>query len=111
MNNFNSQICTTKEQSERLLKLGLKPETADMVHYKSASMKIWGILATPFDDGCSGLKKYYYPAWSLHRLIEMYNPVGDGSLLKFENITYKLLINCISMAIATGLFPKQYLNK
>lgn len=27
---FNSQICTTKEQSERLLALGLKKETADM---------------------------------------------------------------------------------
>ena len=30
---FNSQICTTKEQSQRLLDLGLKPETADMSYY------------------------------------------------------------------------------
>lgn len=29
--NFTSQICTTKEQSERLLALGLKKETADMM--------------------------------------------------------------------------------
>lgn len=28
--NFTSQICTTKEQSERLLALGLKADTADM---------------------------------------------------------------------------------
>lgn len=28
--NFKSQICTTREQSERLLALGLKQETADM---------------------------------------------------------------------------------
>ena len=28
--NFNSQICTSREQSERLLALGLKKETADM---------------------------------------------------------------------------------
>lgn len=28
---FNSQRCTTREQSERLLSMGLKPETADMV--------------------------------------------------------------------------------
>ena len=28
---FNSQICTTEEQSERLLALGLKAETADCV--------------------------------------------------------------------------------
>ena len=34
---FKSQICTTKEQSERLLKLGLKKDTADMVyHYKNS---------------------------------------------------------------------------
>ena len=32
--NFNSQICTTREQSERLLALGLKKETADMHHYR-----------------------------------------------------------------------------
>lgn len=29
--NFKSQICTTREQSERLTALGLKKETADMV--------------------------------------------------------------------------------
>ena len=34
---FNSQICTTKIQSQRLLDLGLKPETADMV-YTNASL-------------------------------------------------------------------------
>ena len=28
---FNSQICTTREQAERLLSLGLKKETADCV--------------------------------------------------------------------------------
>ena len=28
--NFKSQICTSREQSERLLALGLKKETADM---------------------------------------------------------------------------------
>ena len=63
---FNSQICTTKEQSERLLALGLKKDTADMV-----------ILEHPRKEG-----RYFYiakedanwdgfPAWSLHRLIEM----------------------------------------
>ena len=29
---FNSQICTSREQSERLLALGLKKETADMCY-------------------------------------------------------------------------------
>lgn len=37
---FKSQICTTKEQSERLLKLGLKKDTADMVyHYTNSRLE------------------------------------------------------------------------
>lgn len=34
---FKSQICTTREQSERLLALELKPETADMVYHYTKS--------------------------------------------------------------------------
>ena len=64
--NFNSQICTSIEQSRRLLALGLKKETADMIHY----MNGWGILATPWRDDYEG-PKCYYPAWSLGRLLEM----------------------------------------
>ena len=41
--NFNSQICTTKEQSERLLSLGLKKETADMT--------ILGVFIGTNEDG------------------------------------------------------------
>ena len=40
---FNSQICTSREQSERLLKLGLKKETADMMYYQW-SEGYWDIL-------------------------------------------------------------------
>ena len=35
--NFKSQICTTREQSKRLLALGLKPGTADMVYHYTKS--------------------------------------------------------------------------
>lgn len=62
--NFTSQICTSKEQSERLLALGLKKETADMVH------QISGIGAYKCWDK-RDIKDDFYPAWSLHRLIEM----------------------------------------
>jgi hypothetical protein len=34
---FKSQICTTREQSKRLLALGLKPGTADMVYHYTKS--------------------------------------------------------------------------
>ena len=71
--NFKSQICTSREQSERLLALGVKPETADM----SIICKYVGCD----DDGVLIYEENIYPyppsnerispAWSLHRLIEM----------------------------------------
>lgn len=63
---FDSQICTTRLQSERLLALGLKKETADMALQKNHFGE-WlpsTIIECPFDD-------WIFPAWSLHRLIEM----------------------------------------
>ena len=89
--NFNSQICTSREQSERLLALGLKKETADMVHYRSSSMKEWGILATPWRGDCEGCK-CYYPAWSLHRLLEIWdvNPYVLPSKNIFEHVISKI---------------------
>ena len=41
-----------------------------MLHYRSSSINKWRILATPWRDDCEG-SKWYYPAWSLERLIEM----------------------------------------
>ena len=76
--NFNSQICTSREQSERLLALGLKKETADMtIHIKSDGG--WYVTAEPFyewEDDMNTLPsleepEQILPAWSLHRLIEM----------------------------------------
>lgn len=67
---FNSQICTTREQSERLLALGLKKETADMV-WTHAYYSTWTatIKENPlyFHEGDEDT----IPAWSLGRLIEM----------------------------------------
>lgn len=37
MKNLSTQIATTREQSERLLSMGVKPETADMVYHHSNS--------------------------------------------------------------------------
>lgn len=47
---FKSQVCTTKEQSERLLALGLKKETADMVyHYQKSRIEAmrWELMPHP----------------------------------------------------------------
>ena len=74
---FNSQICTTKEQSERLLALGLKKVTADMCINPSRELVYpfsYSEAMTLYDN--YGLGKIMeadllLPAWSLHRLIEM----------------------------------------
>lgn len=86
MNEFNSQVCTSVEQSKRLLAMGLKPETADM-YITNMSIKgfqytdPWQIGSKPYKDAMSfwaekGIKLEnenweIIPAWSLHRLMEM----------------------------------------
>ena len=83
---FNSAICTSRSQSERLLALGLKPETADMC-YKVTTHDFKGneinekdrhyTLCCWYDESslvCGLERKETIPAWSLHRLIEMMPP-------------------------------------
>jgi hypothetical protein len=132
---FNSQVCTTKEQSQHLLDLGLKPETVDM-----------SIITTPID--CDGIKysltpyseinhpKIFgaIPAWSLHGLIEMMPTVitqDDYSLILGVNATcvyyaddeyaetfndpecnlYDCVVKCIEWLIKEGHFNKDYLKQ
>lgn len=79
---FNSQICTTRSQSERLLALGLKKATADMGIVKSTNEIYVG-----YPTDYSFENDLHIPAWSLHRLIEMmpYN-------ITVNNNTYELQI-------------------
>ena len=67
--NFNSAICTSLEQSRRLLDLGLKKETADMcwteVGTKSRTYYV------PELAPINMVSWMHTPAWSLHRLIEL----------------------------------------
>lgn len=128
---FNSQICTTKEQSKRLLALGLKKETADM-HYHWLVCNEWPKLFLYFnppqlDD---------IPAWSLHRLIEMMPKwidtiedslmltIEQGRLVCYQGIIddgqgfvightslYDSIICVIEKLIEEGYFNKEYLEE
>lgn len=75
--NFKSSVCTDKNQSERLLSLGLKRETADMVYsYEMEEHEnnyYWNldVLEGPWDSYIWPSNHTFIPAWSLHRLIEM----------------------------------------
>lgn len=113
---FNSQICTTKEQSERLLKLRLKPETADMAYIAFGG---GGMMIRPYDWLCTTKVDIYnfYPAWSLHRLIEIRfagDNIGFG-VYQFHNRNfgncYEILISVIEHLIKIGEFNKEYLKQ
>ena len=121
--NFKSQVCTDKNQSERLLALGLKKETADM---------FW---VNPFGDwlaivGEGNTDENNLSAWSLHRLIEMMPEEMYGGLLcifkdsiRYEELImdrleahfevvgddmYDNAISCIEWLIKEGYFNKEY---
>ena len=120
--NFNSQICTTREQSEHLLALGLKKETADMHHYRY-SEGYWDIQACPPRGDSSS----YIPAWSLLRLLSMLPDdapkiywILDGAsiTIKFEDVIqisfhikekYEGVVKCIEWLIEEEYFNKEYL--
>ena len=109
---FNSTICTSREQSERLLALGLKKKTADMHHYKW-SEGYWDIQACP----ARGFEPCYIPAWSLHRLMTLLM-IGDklGCIthnIHQNNIStyYELVIASIEHLIKIDEFNKEYLEE
>lgn len=70
--NFKSAICTSRVQSERLLSLGLKKETADMVHSTIVVLdNLVDLISEHPWTARQEVTDGWYPAWSLHRLIEM----------------------------------------
>ena len=99
---FNSQICTTQIQSERLLALGLKKETADMMYSKTS----YGEFIFVKDD--EYLEHLDFPAWSLNRLIEMmpsFIDIGEHTYM-FSIIQGKLFSYCSDIAGNALLYGK-----
>ena len=111
---FKSQICTTKEQSERLLALGLKKETADMCY----QVKFFDPFPQHLVDCVPSLLTHppinnerFIPAWSLHRLIEMYSEHYVCEHINLKLLTYDTIIENIRLDILTGTFNKEYLEQ
>lgn len=107
--NFKSQICTTMEQSKRLLELGLNPETADMHHFKQSGE--FSAHLGFFIDTYKNISNWYQPAWSLHRLLCLYEQ--DYTFKEIYNNAeecYGMLISAIGIAIQEGYFNKEYLK-
>lgn len=107
---FNSQICTTRVQSERLLALGLKKVTADCVVSSIGSKDRLIHTEEPIYvmESLNSKKIPNYLAWSLHRLIELSNMgIMDVST---DNI-YDKVIHYIEFLIKCGDFNKEYLEE
>lgn len=93
---FKSQVCTTKDQSQRLLDLGLKPQTADMYIFDDEVY-----IGKPNVDDI--------PAWSLHRLLCMLDYENADTFEIMPNLAYEDVIATISLRIDCGAFNKEYL--
>ena len=113
---FKSQICTTKEQSERLLKLGLKKETADMMYITDGRVpeeyRRYDLVPEYYESCFEDI--VHIPAWSFGRLWELYwsNKVVCDCLFgcrKHMN-PYAKMIALIEYDIEDGIFNKDYLE-
>ena len=119
--NFNSQICTTREQSDRLLALGLNKETADCALLPLTD-KVTSVLVKPTTNDI----KFTIPAWSLGRLIKLmprtaiiHTQEGDTSI-DIDMYAIEILVSddpiaeavsIIEWLIKEGNFNNEYLIK
>ena len=108
---FNSQICTTREQSERLLSLGLKKETADMLIMSLSSEN--DIIALPWIESGGWTKDNSIPAWSFSRLLEIYLMSGEYRNILFVNKedSFEYLVRHVEVYIKAGYIDENYLTE
>ena len=133
---LNSQICTTREQSERLLALGLRKETADMALVENWD---WNVEDGKFFTGeyferpidyVEGMRDKWIPAWSLHRIMSMLPRCVENGyhlVMSYDHIAYRttyddvttwwrgggnlydMIVETIKWLIKEGYFNKEYL--
>lgn len=79
---MKTDICTTQDQSARLLKCGVSTESADMT-LSYCKGGFYELMATPFHYGC--FNEEDAPAWSLSALLSIMPDLEHCfSLWKFE---------------------------
>ena len=113
--NFKSQICTSREQSERLLALGLKKETADMAIEPDLESIYEAYYISAYPPSRRGI-----PAWSLHRLIEIaFKSIAllegadeeDEIYFIAKKNPFESMLELFEWLIKEGYFNKEYLEE
>jgi hypothetical protein len=132
---FNTQICTTIEQSKRLLEFGLDVQTSDCYHYAiqyfdGVSYENTGKMAIGLRSNIADENHFDYllesfglddmdcfiPAWSLHRLIAMLPDRNRDWLTDYCDFkdcskVYDEVISLIEWMIENEYFNKEYLKE
>lgn len=101
---FNSQVCTTREQSQCLLDLGLKPETADCYNREEDyGYSNWIGKPSLHSD---------VPAWSLHRLLEICSEIYyTFNINVHKRDLYGFIISTFEHLKKQGKINKEYLKQ
>ncbi len=108
--NFKSQVCTSRVQSEKLLALGLKKETADMAIYYSDLYGVDRVYVNDIFEEVPSFDIDDIPAWSLNRLIEMVSKTQYPYYVISKMLPiYDALCERIEWLIKEGYFNKEYL--
>lgn len=109
MMEINSQVCTDIDQSKKLIKLGLKSETADLFYTFDYTIgEIGGInILTDINK----LEDLDIPAWSLHRLIKICSDNYISFHLNLKNDSlYDEIILLVEQLIKANKINKDYLT-
>lgn len=123
---FNSQFCTTNEQSDKLRALGLRTGTADFytpieLNPDKGSLPCSPEFWTSDDPFIKRIREASIPAWSLHRLIAIIPEYFANTKMKFrveaikfladqEGNIYDNLIVIIEDCIKNGILNKEFLK-
>lgn len=107
-----SQIATTVEQSQLLLRIGLKSDSADMLYretyYNSQGEQVYQLRILSDVPRCFLYDDDSIPAWSFHRLLEI---LDEDFRIDQENIdeAFLRIITRIKVAINDGMINSKYL--
>ena len=94
-----NKICTSLEQSKKLIELGVEASTADMC-YNDGELRIgYAQLAGERDD--------YFPAWSLTALLNYLREIDFFPEIDADELTVTMSINYVNDYEAKRLTPLQ----